>query len=95
MPTRMRAREWRLLGFSAMPRLPLLAVAALVSLAALLGMWAALTDIWHQAGRPDFWAGEGAAAYEWRWLSLLFWPVLAFHLAVLGIAVAGLRRRRG
>ncbi len=46
---------------------------------------AALLDIWHLSGSPDFSNGGGVAAVEWRGLAMLVWPMLLFHLAFLGV----------
>ncbi len=64
-----------------------------VSLLCLALYYGALLDIWHEAGRPDFWAGEGVAALEWRWLAVLFWPMLLFHLGFLGAGLWLVRSR--
>jgi len=38
----------------------------------------ALVDIWHENDRPDFWHGQGPGAFEWKAISILFWPLLLF-----------------
>ncbi len=55
----------------------------LLSLVLLVGVFAALTDIWHGLGRPDIWRAGAAGAAEWRYLTIAFWPILGFHLAGL------------
>jgi len=40
----------------------------------------ALTDIWHENGRPDFWHGKGPAALEWKIISIAYWPMFLFHV---------------
>jgi len=67
---------------------------ALVSLACVLGLFAAWTDLWHMLGRPDIWSGSEVGKAEWRFAALGLWPVLAFHLAWLGVALRGLVRSR-
>jgi hypothetical protein len=42
--------------------------------------YGALTDIWHETGRPDFWHGQGPAALEWRFIAIAYWPLLVFHI---------------
>ena len=64
-----------------------------MSLVCLVLYFLALTDIWHESGRPDFWRGQGLCAYEWRFLGVCFWPMLLFHLAFLIAAVLMFRRR--
>lgn len=68
-------------------------VFGLMSLLCLASYWLALTDIWNETGRPDFWQGEGVAAFEWRWLSILFWPMFAFHGVSLVRSIYGVVRR--
>jgi hypothetical protein len=70
----------------------LLGAFALVSLVCLLGLFGALTDLWHMLGRPDIWAGAGAGKAEWRFLALAFWPVLVFHLVWLVVTLRSLTR---
>ena len=58
-------------------------VLGLISLCCLVVYYAALLDIWHESGSPDFWAGEGVASFEWKWLAVLFWPMFLFHVVFL------------
>jgi len=69
-------------------------ILGLVSLVCLVAYYAALLDIWHESGSPDFWAGEGTASFEWKWLAVLFWPMLVFHLAFVGTGYGLLVRFR-
>ena len=66
----------------------------LVSLCCLVMYYAALLDIWHESGSPDFWAGEGVASFEWKWLAVLFWPMFLFHVVFLGTGYGLLVRFR-
>jgi hypothetical protein len=63
----------------------------------LVGFFLALHDVWYDLGRPDYWSGQGPAAFEWRYLSIAFWPMLLFHAAFVGSALWPLvgRRRLG
>lgn len=69
-------------------------VLAVFSLAVLIGYFLALTDIWHELGRPYFWAGQGSASFEWRFLSMGYWVMLAFHVMFLMSSSLKLIRRR-
>lgn len=60
---------------------------AVLSGLCLLGLFLALHDVWHELGRPDYWSGQGPAAFEWRYLSVAFWPMLLFHLVFLASAL--------
>lgn len=64
------------------PSWPLLGLAVLSGLC-LIGFFLALHDVWYELGRPDYWSGQGPAPFEWRFLSIAFWPMLMFHLAFL------------
>jgi hypothetical protein len=74
------------MGKERKPSIPLL-VLALISVLCLVGLFLALHDVWHELGRPDYWSGMGPAAFEWRFLSIAFWPMLLFHLAFLASAL--------
>lgn len=67
----------------------------MISLGCLVGYYAALLDVWHASGSPDFWAGEAIAWFEWRWLAVLYWPMLLFHAAFLGAGLWLVIRARG
>ena len=55
-------------------------VLGFISFLILILYYLALTDIWHENGRPDFWHGQGPAALEWKLLAIGFWPMLIFHI---------------
>ena len=59
-----------------------------VSFCCLVMYYAALLDIWHESGSPDFWAGEGQSSFEWQWLAILFWPMLLFHVMFIATGCA-------
>jgi hypothetical protein len=67
---------------------------SLVSLACLVLLFAALTDLWHICGPLDVWSGPGLGKAEWRIAAVSYWTLLAFHLAWLGTALHGLLRSR-
>ena len=69
-------------------------VLGFLSLGVLIGYFPALNDIWHEIGRPDFWGGQGPASFEWRFLSLGYWVMLAFHVAFLTAPFRKLIQRR-
>jgi len=66
-----RRSSWLLIGL------------ALLSGLCLVGFFLALHDVWIELGRPEYWAGQGPAASEWRFLSIAFWPILLFHVTFL------------
>ena len=70
------------------------AILGLISLVCLVAYYAALLDIWHENGSPNFWAGEGTASFEWKWLAVLFWPMLTFHMVFIGTGCGLLVRYR-
>jgi len=55
-------------------------VMGIVSFLIVILFHGALTDIWHEIGRPDIWHGQGPAAFEWRFIAIAYWPVLIFHI---------------
>lgn len=59
------------------------AVMGIISFLIIILFYAALTDIWHELGRPDIWHGQGPAANEWRFIAIAYWPVLIFHILFL------------
>ena len=67
---------------------------SLVSLACLVLLYAALTDLWHMYGPADLWSGSDLGKAEWRFAAVSFWTLVAFHLAWLGAALHGLLRAR-
>ncbi|MGA9533438.1 MAG: hypothetical protein WBR18_12040 [Anaerolineales bacterium] len=61
---------------------PLIGLAVLSGLC-LVGFFLALHDVWYELGRPDYWSGQEPADFEWRFLSIAFWPMLLFHVTFL------------
>jgi len=51
-----------------------------VAFAIVILFYLAMTDIWHENGRLDFWHGQGPAAFEWKMISILYWPLLLFFV---------------
>ena len=58
-------------------------VLGILSLFCLLIYYLALTDIWHAAGSPDFWQGEGASSFEWQILGYAYIPMALFNLGLV------------
>ncbi len=56
-------------------------VLGMISFVCLILYFLALTDIWHESSRPDFWRGDGLCSFEWRFLGVCYWPMFLFHLA--------------
>jgi hypothetical protein len=46
-------------------------VLGMISFVCLILYFLALTDIWHESSRPDFWRGDGLNSFEWRFLVVL------------------------
>ena len=59
------------------------AVMGVVSFLMVILYYGALTDIWHETGRPDIWHSQGPAAFEWRFIAIAYWPMLLFHIMFL------------
>jgi hypothetical protein len=59
------------------------AVMGVVSFLMVMLYYGALTDIWHEIGRPDIWHGQWPGAFEWRIIAIAYWPMLLFHILFL------------
>ncbi len=65
----------------------------IVSFLCLCFYYLALTDIWHESGRPDFWRGAGSCSVEWRILGICFFPMLLFHVCFFAMMIVFMNRK--
>ena len=78
-----------------MSRLRLAGMAlGLIALLCWVVMFLAGTDVWHFAGRPDFWRLSGAPYADLRVFGYAFYVQLLFLLGVIAVGVWSLVRVR-
>ena len=55
-------------------------IIGLISFGCLVAIFLAGNDIWHDLGGHNFWSGQGSSPFEWRVLTVAYWPVFIFHI---------------